>query len=262
MKELIKRLQPYKTRLVVLLMFLLSCVIIVRQNQNHSLILEMINKQDTVKVILCDTNCVQDIILPNNFNYAFTRLNAYNSRIDSSTVIKFLEVANEYCLDDIETLRWGIGQILLESGGKQFRRDGSLVLSNTGAIGIGQILGSTALDMMNRRMDEHDEHIFYSLGATDFTFAYDNRYNKKEKVLMAKKWLAVENNNLVMWGYIMRNNINKKKTIISALISYNIGIGGFNNFLKAGNKGYEHEYIVLIRERINYVERAVNDLSS
>jgi hypothetical protein len=224
--------------------------------------MEVLNKQDTVKVVLCDTNCVQEIILPNNFDYTFDRLYAYNKNIDTSTVVKFLEVSEAYCLNDIETLRWSIGQLLLESGAKQHYSDGRLVISPTGAIGIGQILGSTCLDFMVRKISNDDANLFCQLGATDFTFAYDKRYSKKEKIIKAKKWLSNENNNLIMWGYIMRNNIDKKRGIIGALISYNVGYGGFNIFLKAGNKGYEHEYIVLIRQRINYVERAVNDLSS
>jgi hypothetical protein len=263
MKKLINKLAPHKTKIAVGLMFLLSCVIIVRQNKQQSLLIELLNKTDTVKVVLCDTNCVQEIVLPNNFSYTFTRLQAYNPSIDSSTVIKFLAVADEFGLNnDLETLRWSIGQILLESGGKQCYEDGRIVKSNTGAIGIGQILGSTCLDFMVRKIDETDTDRFYNLGATPFDFAYDSRLSKKAKILKAKEWLGDETNNLIMWGYIMRNNIDKKKNMISALISYNVGIGGLNNFLKGGNKGYDHEYIKGIRQRINYVERAVNALSS
>ena len=205
-------------------------------------------------------NSINEKDLAKDFDYIYKSFKKYNPEIDSLTVKNFTKVVNHYNLNknrvDLEYL---LGQILLESGAKHTYtkrykdKFGKLVVSNTGAIGFSQILGSTGLDCMVRLLKIDDVNEFYKLGTTDFKFAYDETLTKSCKIKLTKKWLSNKDNNIIMWGFIMKYNLSKRK-ILKALVGYNIGMGGLRKYLRDGNELSEHHYIVGIRRRLNDIK--------
>lgn len=209
--------------------------------------------------IVHDTLCVKEIKsnLPVHFDIVYESFKSYNPYTDSSSAISFANVVNAYGLSDIETLTWSLGQVLLESGGKQYYqpthpKEGELVVSSAGAIGFTQIIPSTALGYMIKKVSDEDKNCFDELGATDYSFAYNDSYSNSKKLKMTREWLTNENNNMIMWGKIMSSKL-KSKTIFDALISYNAGTNGLNKFLKAGNTQNQHKYIKGIKARLDYI---------
>ena len=211
-----------------------------------------------------EEDCVvtEDQIIKKWFNYTYDRFKVYNKDIDTNTVELFIKVAENYGFtkDSVE-YRLVVGQVLLESGANQhyFKGhpyEGQLVVSYAGAIGRTQILPSTAHHFMSRILTKNDVEDFKSFGAEDFTFANNENLTKTEKVLLAKEWLSNSDNNIIMWGYIMRYNMSKTgNNIIKSLIAYNAGRGGLNIFMKKGNSIWKHEYVKGIYNRLARVDR-------
>jgi hypothetical protein len=204
-----------------------------------------------------DTVCVEENYIPDNFTIIYNSFKNYNPYVDSITALRFTDVVNCFGLNDSVTVRWSIGQILLESGAKQYYqpthpKEGKLVVSSAGAIGFTQILPSTAYGYMIKKISEEDKECFKELGATDFSFAYNKRYSKTKKINMTRVWLMDENNNMVMWGKIMSSKL-KDKPIVDALITYNAGSGGLNRYVSSGRPKIKHKYIRGIKERLSKV---------
>jgi hypothetical protein len=219
-------------------------------------------EKDIVKTPMVDTVKIKPIkvldTIPKEFSFIYTKFKKYNPYVDSSTVFKFSEVAQFYGLTGEKTLEWCVGQILLESGAKQcyqpgHPKEGRLVVSYADAIGISQILPSTAYGYMVKRVEPDEVDCFYGLGATDFSFAYDEELSKVEKIDLAREWLSNETNNIIMWGKIMSSKL-KKAPMIDVLIAYNSGIVGLRNYIASGKSKYEHKYITGIMGRINMVK--------
>ena len=106
---------------------------------------------------------------------------------------------------------------------------------------------------MVKKVSFEDKDCFKELGATDFEFAFSKECTKKEKIAMARVWLENENNNMVMWGKIMNDALNKIP-LIDALIAYNAGAYGLSRYLNAGNTQHQHDYIKGIKTRLKYVD--------
>jgi hypothetical protein len=190
--------------------------------------------------------------LPDHFDKVYNAFQSYNNDTDTSLVITFCKVAQSYGLsDDVVEFEWLMGQVLLESGAQQYN-DGKLVVSNTGAVGFGQILRSTCLAYMRRSLNKNDSLIFRRLGVTDYSFAYDETCSRGESWRMAKKWLSNDTNNIAMWGKIMSDEL-KRRSLMKALVSYNIGPGGMRAYLDSGHTLVRHHYIVGIRSRLKYI---------
>ncbi len=195
--------------------------------------------------------------LPDKFNKVYKSFHSYNPKIDTSTVITFCNISLAYGLtDDIVEFDWLMGQILLESGAKQYNMDKcnnqTVVLSSTGAVGFGQILRSTCLGYMRRSMNKNDSIIFKRFGVSDYTFAYNYSCSRQESWDYAQDWLSNETNNIAMWGKIMSGEL-KRRSLMKALVSYNIGPGGMRDYLDSGNAIISHHYIKGIRARLKYV---------
>lgn len=197
------------------------------------------------------------IPLPDNFDKVYKSFYSYNNNIDTSTVITFCNISLAYGLtsDKVE-FEWLMGQILLESGARQYTLDKcnnqTLLLSNTGAVGFGQILRSTCLGYMRRSMNKNDSIIFKRFGISDYSFANNDSCTRQESWDMAEVWLSNETNNIAMWGKIMSGEL-KRRSLMKALVSYNIGPGGMRAYLDSGNTIVSHHYIRGIRARLKYV---------
>jgi hypothetical protein len=183
----------------------------------------------------------------------------YNPYTDSTTSMKFYEVCDHDGLNaNEEMLNLSIGQILLESGAQQFyseghKKHGELVVSSADAIGITQILPSTALYLMKKKIKKKDVEEFKALGAEDFSF-HKIKFNKKKKLHLARIWLEDETNNIIMWGFIMNRKL-KVKSHRDALVSYNTGDAGFNRYLRSGGTTNNHPYMRGIMSRLRYIAK-------
>ena len=199
------------------------------------------------------------------FDYTYDRFKVYNKDIDTSTVKLFIKVAEKYGFTkDSTEYRLVVGQILLESGANQnwykgHPYEGQLVVSYAGAVGRTQILPSTAYYFMDKILSDKDIETFKSFGASDFSFAKNDKLSKSRKIQLAKDWLSDSENNIIMWGYIMRYNMSKTgNNIIKSLIAYNAGRGGLNIFMKNGNSIWKHEYVKGIYNRLAKVDKKVS----
>lgn len=223
--------------------------------------IELSNNDDT-KTFLggCTTNKTVDVVddLNKYHKTIYNSFKNFNPYVDSSSAIIVSRVVEKYSLvKNSEDLKFLIGQILLESGAKQYYqpthpKEGQLVLSRAGAVGFTQILPSTALDYLIKKLSDGDKIIFNELGVTDFSFINDSKLSHSDKISMTRTWLENETNNIVMWGKIMSSKL-KTKSLIEALVSYNAGDGGLRRFISNGNNVNKHKYILGIRERMEYV---------
>ncbi len=230
---------------------------------NTIAVVMLINKVDRLESIVIKPTST-NITLPENFEFAFTRMQAFYPSIDTSTVIKIVATANKFELTNkMENFKWGIGQLLTESGGSQYHKEGTpkagkVLISSGGAIGIGQILPSTAYGYITSRAKDDDKKILKELGCSDFSFMFDKKKSKKVKIAQAKDWLKNETNNIALWGFIMKNNIEKKKNVMTALATYNMGDGGIKTYLDSGQSVANNDYVVAVKQKIDLVEAKLN----
>jgi len=191
------------------------------------------------------------------FNFVKDRFKPFSPELADSTVMRFIEISEHFRLDSTqEMFNLFVHEIILESGAKQYYhtghpKEGQIVKSYAGALGIGQIMPNTAFSFLKRIVDSTEMH---NLGCEDFSWIqedigiYSPQSSKTENKV--KKWLTNEDNNLALWGVIMRYNLNKNNNnVILALISYNAGGGGLNSFLSTGRDPNSHSYIKGIRQK-------------
>ena len=192
--------------------------------------------------------------LPKNFDKVFSTFNNYNNHNDTSLAITFCKVSEFYKLDTNKFIfEWLLGQVLLESGAQQYRKNGNLVLSCTGAVGFAQILRSTSIGYLRKTITKSDSSIFKDMGVTDYSFVNDTKYCKSEKWGKAKSWLSNEVNNITLWGKIMSSEL-KSRTVTNALICYNVGPSQLKSYLGSGKSGMLHHYIVGIKNRMSHIK--------
>ena len=117
------------------------------------------------------------------------------------------------------------GQILLESGAKQYDSYGDIITSY--AVGLTQIMPATC--NFKRVIKYKDSLELIKLGASDFTFAYDKSLTKDEQLSQATEWLSNVNN--ILWGFIMSRNLKNTRDIHKQLVAYNVGLGGMYQYI-------------------------------
>jgi len=236
------------------------------ENENNKLKAELAEKPTEVEVEVHDTVYVSMFDDATSvYGYVYPRFKVFNREIDSLSVEKFVEVMNYYELDTTqEMIELYVGQILLESGAKQYYpsghpRSGKLVESYAGAIGFCQIMPNTCYGYMTKHMSSDNVQEVANLGGTDFEFAFDENIPRYEKVRMCRDWLTNETNNMIMWGFITKNNIDRKGDIIKQLVSYNAGTGGMQKYINNGGVLERHDYIRGIHKKLNYVSDALEE---
>lgn len=203
--------------------------------------------------ILIDSAKISKNLKDDEFKLAYKRFLVYNKHIKKSTVKKFLEVMGTFELDSTSRLfDICVSQICVESGAKQ-NINGILLESSGNAIGITQIVPTTAHHYLRNVLNKKDVELFKKLGASSFNFIqnqpkYSMNQNERNEV---KSWLANETNNIILWGYIMRHNLDKTNfNIPSTLVAYNQGGSFLNEYLKAGLNAKNHIYVVTIEDTI------------
>ena len=216
--------------------------------------------KESLYLIDSDSTNTEKINISDNFDYVYSRFKVFNPELDSSTVITFNTVCEHYRLDTtVEMLGWCVGQILLESGAKQYHpsshpKGGQLVKSSGGAIGISQILPSTAYGYLKKYVTDEDIVEMTELGCTPFDNIISETCTKTRGIELSREWLKDETNNLILWGYIMRQKLNKRPNILKVLITYNAGTSGMNTYLNNGGQLGDHSYVKGIRYKLNYAE--------
>lgn len=186
---------------------------------------------------------IEDTSYKSTYNKILPKIKDFNRNASFKTVQNIAKVMHYYNLDNTNiTTKMCMGQILQESGANQFQKEGKLVVSSGGAIGIAQITPKTALGYMKNIITDKDIKDMLHLGCTNFSFVkttYD-----------VKTWLKNEKNNIVLWGYIMHDLFKHNKDIEKTLVCYNAGIGGMQTYLDSGNVISNHEYIKNIKNKL------------
>jgi hypothetical protein len=215
--------------------------------------------KDDVSLLICELNEVRTIndslvdelntLKNNEFSKVHNRFKVYNENIDSSTTRKFMEVIEYFNLDTTNSIQDAcISQICLESGAKQYFKNGKLVVSSGNAVGISQITPTTAHHYLKKVLSLKEREEFAKLGASDFSFVDDNKRFTRDCRKKIIEWLSNIDNNIILWGYIMKHTlIVQKYNMTRALIEYKDGRGGLNGYIKEGNSISRHSYIVSIK---------------
>ncbi len=188
-----------------------------------------------VSTIGNDTTYV-DTILSKDVMDTKIKFHKINKAVEDSFVIVFNSVLKTFELDKHKD--YLIAQILVESKGNQYYTEGSkegLVLTGTsGEKGVSQILPSAALSIM-KLITPEDKEKMIKLGAKDFS-----KIKTKED---AKIWLNNINNNIIMYGFIMRYFMNYyNNNVKKSLVAYNTGQGGLKMYLDTGATLEKHRY--------------------
>ncbi len=243
MENQIKLLNSKVSFLWMLTIIFIMILGIILCNKIDNLEKQLLKQQDTTQ--LCYN-------LPKNFNYAYKILKDYNKNIDTNTVIRITATANEFNLtNNKQTFKLALGQLLAESGASHFNKEDHILTSNQGALGIGQILPNSAYGYLIKYIKEKDKLIFKQLGCSDFSFVFNNDLKKSEKVNQITGWLNNKTNNIALWGFIMRKNMDLTHNINDALVAYQMGTGGYKSFIDSGGNVKDHEYVVSINNKLN-----------
>jgi len=198
--------------------------------------------------------------ISSHFDFVYNRFKVFNPDLDSSTVVTFNNVSSFYKLDSTgEMLEWCVGQILLESGAKQYYetdhpKEGQLVESYAGAVGFSQIMPLTAHGYITKKISDEDAACMVELGCEPFDYILDSTCTKSEAVEMSREWLTNETNNIILWGYIMRSKLDKRPSMLKVLVSYNAGTTGMINYVDAGGLLVNHKYVKGIKYKLEYAE--------
>jgi len=186
---------------------------------------------------------VNGITLPEGFSDTKARFERFNPYIDTITVVTFLNVVDEYELRKEQFIFDAlIGQILTESGARQFHikghvSEGKVVRGTSGEVGISQIMPQTAQFYLRKL---HDKGVTLP-NTDDFSFIGDRSFSKTTLDELTVKWLSKTNNNLALWGYIMREHLDEMG-LFESLIAYNTGKGGMKKFVQE-NDPDTHSYV-------------------
>lgn len=190
------------------------------------------------------------------FNIIGKKFRYYNQNIEDSIIRQFIKVAEFYELDAYLDLY--VSQICYESGAKHYKSNGQLVKSSADAIGFSQIIPSTAYYYLRNIFTNKDIMDIKRLGGTNVSFINKHpRYGCGQAASNeAKRWLSNPNNNIIMWGFIMRESLNECGDINSSFVCYNGGSGYLNSWVNSGKSPSQHPYVM----KINSITRKLNNL--
>jgi hypothetical protein len=200
------------------------------------------------------------LMLPDSFDYVYNRFEIYNPEIDTETVVLFLNSIDHFNLRDELVFELLVGQIILESQAKQFYTSendkyGEVIRGTSGEVGIAQIMPTTAIHYLEKVVKNNNE--LYELGVTDYSFVFNDKLSKEKKYDLAVKWLTNINNNLVLWGFIMRDNL-RDNGVLESFVAYNAGKGGLKLFLSDFNHPSNHKYVKAIKDTLDYISERLD----
>lgn len=177
----------------------------------------------------------------------------FNPKVSDRTVETFIKVVSAYDLERVYSSC--IHQLCLESA-----MDPTAVSSGH-AIGLCQITPTTAFDVLHK-VDPQEHVRMKRLGATSIAWAISGEYTTRTDTSgISKKfigqplrekaitWLKDPENNLILWGYIMRDNL-RTMSVDRAFLAYRLGNGAI---LRYKGNASKHPYIAgmeRIRKRL------------
>ncbi len=196
----------------------------------------------------------ESVVLPDSFDYVYNRFEIYNPELDTETVVLFLNSIDQFNLRDELVFDLLVGQIMLESQAKQFHigghpKHGEVIRGTSGEVGIAQIMPTTAMHYLESVVKDDSE--LKGLGASDYSFVFNKNLSKQKRYDLAVRWLTDINNNLALWGFIMRDNL-RENGILEGFVAYNAGKGGLKRFLRRFRHPNKHKYIKAIKDTLNY----------
>ena len=217
-------------------------------------------EEELLRFKLNSTLQVREIKREVKFTYVFEKFQHYNKNIDTATVEKFIEVVEYFGLDTTKSFfDICISQICVESGAKQYYDDGSLVESSGNAVGISQIVPTTAFHYLRNIVGKNNIGIFADLGGTNYNFIFEyDRFGPVDSKAReeARVWTINETNNLILWGFIMKYTLHcNNNHMVNTLVAYNIGGGGLSNYIEEGNDTNKHEYVLMIMNSKSRLKR-------
>lgn len=179
----------------------------------------------------------------------------FDKNINPSTINKITKAISYFNLDTNEkVITMCVAQILTESGGNHYDKRSKDILNGGGAIGVCQILPSTAVGVLSSSSKIRNKVVKFGVTPINFT---DDSIPYSERLNLAKKWLSNEKNNIALWGGIMSNTFYYNFDIEKTLIAYNAGVGGLQKYLKKGGEPNKHPYV----NKINVLALTLNDRS-
>lgn len=148
-----------------------------------------------------------------------SKFKVYNNKIDTNTVLKFVEVCDSFKLS--EHMKTLTAQICYESRARQYKGD-EVLTSPGNAQGICQVTPTTAYHYLNTVVSKNDSMLF-KLGGTEYCHILecDEKYKRGYVI----EWLSSETNNFIIYGYIMNNCMNRYRSIKRSLVDYSKGRG-------------------------------------
>lgn len=196
-------------------------------------------------------------------SYVRDKFELFNKDVKRGTLKNFVEVSRFYGLDTNKAIYTHcISQICVESSARHIQ-NGRVIKSSGNALGICQIVPTTAYHYLKNRITAKEKYKLYEMGAESFDFIklYDYgdgvaRDSKGELYVYGgarekvKNWLKDERNNMLLWGYMMRERLNRTNNLSYSLIAYNRGMGYLKDRIKKNKPSYNHPYIKRIR-RVN-----------
>lgn len=228
-------------------------VMIFSGTSNTSLVSNLIYKLNLKTDSLNHYKSIFDSINDNEtlkYKYVHNRFKLYNDKIDSVTVKTFIEVATTFKLDtNMYMFDMIIAQICVESGAKHRYKNGKLVVSSGNAIGITQIVPNSGYRFL-KNVVKKDDRLYNELGGTYYGHIINKSRCKARNDV--KKFLAIERNNIILWGYIMRYSLEKADgKLEDALLIYNQGEGFYRRFIKRKKNVTNFAYVSHIHN-VNY----------
>lgn len=173
------------------------------------------------------------------------KLKKFNPQTNKEIVELFVTICEKYDLD----LDYGISQICYESSAIHIKNN-NVIISKNGAIGISQIKPILSYDILRNMPKEELQFLIDSLNCTNPNFIKKDYKSARND---AKNWLKNINNNISLWGYIMKCYMDSGKTYEQSLITYNIGSGGYRIWKRNKLSPKSHKYvknIFKIREKL------------
>jgi hypothetical protein len=198
---------------------------------------------DLVDTVEPDNNDMS-IYKSDNFKFGEKAFSYYTKKVDTSVLLKLIEVCDYYGLADSSDFKMCVGQMLVESGGNHYK-NGSVIIGYGGHIGMAQISPTTTLSVFNKIVSDDDLKIMKDL-------TNDTLMVKPKTHSECVKFLSDVNNNLVFWGYLMGRNI-KLGNIESALVRYNVGPGGYKSYVNNGGSPKNHHYVKKIKNKLSKI---------
>lgn len=202
------------------------------------------------------------------FGFLKERLRIYNPNLSDKEISFIEDCMNRFDLVDYRSRM--VHQLCLESSASHTYPDGKVKVSSGNAIGMSQIVPTTAFHLLKHEITKEERQLFYELGVENFDwvdnedFKYSWKYkinadgnkykyyfvnsHNRKKVI---KWLSVYENNVALWGYMMgkyKSNWGYPK----CFIAYADGAGVLKGL--DPKKLEEHHYIVGMKRKAHIIE--------